>query len=253
MKLAIILTITTADNQTEQELIQFLKEYVEYIKIVYKANEYNIVKLGLGIHKNASRLHAHIGTIVEIDKKQDVKHWNKKLTSIIKMDNPAYELRRTPYRDSDPKYNEDSAISYLFKEYETDEQVVLTDTFIGIDNWPELRYSGHNQYIQAQAEHERTALRKKQEDDENENIVQFIRDFIHPRNRKTTTAYGLFHECGFTQRYLIVKIAILQYYQQRYEDTGRRSFKAYSVRDKAIAFLTTEKLCELTDLAQFLN
>jgi len=253
MKLAVILTITVKDEQTKEELIKFVAEYIQYVKIVYKDNKYDIIRLGAGIHTNASRLHCHIAIIAEIPQCEDVKHWNKKLTSMIKMDNPSYELRRTPYRDTDPKYNEDSAISYLFKEYESDSQVVLTDSFIGIDNWPELRQSGHNLYIKAQAEHERTALRKKQEEDENENIVQFVRDFIHPKNRKTSTEWGQFHTHPFSTRYKIVKVAILTYYQQRYNDTGRRGFKAYSVRDKAISFLTTENLCSLSDLADFLN
>lgn len=256
MKLAVILTVTCVQEENPQ-FEEFLKEYIVYVKKVLKDNEYNINKLGVGVHRNATRLHAHISAILEIDQKHDVKHWNKKLTAMIKMDDPAYELRRTPYRDSDPKYNEDSAISYLFKEYESDDQVVLTDSFIGIDNWRELRESGHNQYVKAQAEHERTALRKKQEEDENENIAQYIRDYIHPRNRSGMVKE--FPGCSFealgefTQRYKVIKVAILKYYQQRYQDTGRRNFKAYSVRDKAISFMTTENLCNLGDLADFLS
>lgn len=252
MKLAVILTITVKDEQTKEELIEFVQQYIKYVKIVYKDNSFSINKLGAGIHTNASRLHCHISIIADIPEHNDVKHWNKKLTSLIKMDNPSYELRRTPYRDTDPLYNEDSAISYLFKEYESDDQVVLTDSFIGIDNWRELRESGNKQYIKAQAEQERIALRKKQEEDEGENIVQFLKDYIHPKSRKISK-YGQFEAMTFSMRYKMVKIGILTYYQQRYKDTGRRGFKAYSVRDKAISFLTTENLCDLSDLADFLN
>lgn len=251
MKLAVILTITVKDEQTKEELIKFVEEYIQYVKNVYKDNMFTIYKLGVGIHTNATRLHSHISIIADIPEHKDVKHWNKKLTQLIKMDNPQYELRRTPYRDTDPLYNEDSAISYLFKEYETDDQVVLTDSFIGIDNWRELRESGNKQYIKAKAEQERTAMRKKQEEDENENIVQFIKDYIHPKSRKMGP-YS-FESMNFSMRYKTVKLAILTYYQQRFIDTGRRGFKAYSVRDKAISFLTTENLCELSDLADFLN
>ena len=255
MRSVIIFTITQGEDQNQEALLELSTEYIEYVKLVSEKEKWKVSRLGVGIHKNASRLHTHIAIIVDIPDEQNVKFWNKKLQSLFKLENPNYECRRTLWKSDNPKYNEECAITYLFKEYESDDEIVLKEKFIGIDaeEMSRLRDIGNTEYKKSVAEHERTALRKKQEEDENENIVQFIKDFTSPKNRKTNTEYGQFEFVQFKQKYLIVKIAILEYYQQRYEQTGKRSFKAYSIRDKAISYLTTENLCSKVDLAEFLN
>lgn len=255
MRSTIIFTITQGEDQNEEALIALNTEYIDYIKSVVEKEKWKLDKLGVGIHHNATRLHTHIAIIVDIPDEQNVKFWNKKMQSLFKMDNPNYECRRTMWKKDNPKYNEEMAITYLFKEYESDEEIILKDKFIGIDaeEMTRLRIIGNDEYKKSLAEHERTALRKQAEEDENENIVQFIRDFTHQKNRKFNTEYGQFLTMGFKQKYVCVKIAILEYYQNRYEQTGKRGFKAYSIRDKAIAYLTTENLCSKMEIAEFLN
>lgn len=263
MRLAIILTLTytgerddEGDSQGIALLTDFTEKYIIYAKKQYEDNGYTIIRTGVGIHRDATRLHSHIGTIIDIDPSQNVKHWNKKLTSILKINNSLFELRRTPYRDDDPLFDEMKCIAYCLKEYSAFENVEMLKSFMNMtdEEIEKHREYGNDHYIKAKAEKERNAMRKKLEEDEGENIAQYIRDYIAPKNRKRDYMKDTqFEALGFTGRYKFVKVAILCYYQQRYEDTGRRNFKAYSVRDKAISFMISEKLCSFEDVADFLN
>lgn len=255
MRTTIIFTITQGNDQNEEALITLTTEYIDYIVSVMTTQKWKINKLAAGIHKNAARLHTHVAVVVDIPDQEHVKLWNKKLQKLFKMDNPNYECRRTIWLDDNPKYSEETGIGYLWKEYTETSQIIMKEKFIGIsaEEMDRLRLIANEEYVRTTAEHERNALRKKAEEDEGENIVQFIRDFTSPKNRKFNTEYGHIDSMSFTQKYVCIKVAILEYYQQRYEQTGKRGFKAYSIRDKAIAYMTTENICTKRELAEFLN
>jgi len=255
MRATVIFTITQGNDQNEEALIALTSEYIDYIVSVTTIQKWKINKLAAGIHKNAARLHTHIAVVVDIPNEEHVKQWNKKLQKLFKLENPNYECRRTIWLDDNPKYSEEMGIAYLWKEYSDDNQIIMKEKFLGIssEEMQRLRSIGHEEYVKATAERDRNALRKQAEEDEGENIVQFIRDFTSPKNRKFNTEYGNIESMSFTQKYVCIKVAILEYYQQRYEQTGKRGFKAYSIRDKAISYMTTENICAKRELAEFLN
>jgi len=222
------------------------------MKKEYKDKEYNIIKLVVGLHKLASRLHTHIFHIIEVDESKDVKFWNKKLGQLFKSKDENIELRMSIYRETDPLYNEYKGLAYPLKEYEKYEDIIMIEEFMNMtpEQIESHREDAHNLYLKSQAEKNRNEERKKQEEDETSQIFAYITTYIDPKSHKLEYQ---FHACDFSQKYLIVKVAILEYYQDRYKNNGKKRFKAYSIKDLAISFLTVENLVDKFDLAKFLN
>jgi hypothetical protein len=247
------ITYTIHSKKDDQEfLIEANKQFIELMKKEYKEKEYSIIKLVVGLHKRASRLHTHIFHIIQVDDSKDVKFWNKKLGQLFKSKDENIELRMSIYRETDPLYKEHCGLAYPLKEYEKNEDIILRELFINMtdEEVENLREDAHKIYTKSIAEHERNEERKRQEEDETSQIFQFIKDYIEPKNRKTEF---IFAECNFDSRYILVKVAILEYYEQRAKNTGKKRFKAYSIKDLAISFLTTENLVDKFELAKFLN
>lgn len=258
MRLTLVLTLTYKGENDENSVLTVIgrtKEYMEYAEKQYKDEGYTIVRASVGIHKDATRLHTHMTHVLDIKPEHIKKAWNKKFQAILLLsETEPFELRRTIWKDDNPLYDESRGLGYNLKEYENFEQIVLLDNFIGLTHQEieKLRDHAHSEWIKAKSEKDRIAKRKQLEEDEGENIAQYIRDYISPKNRKFTTEWGLFAEMTFTIKLTVTKVAILQYYEDRFKDTGKRKFKAYSVRDTAVSFLTVENLVSKREMAEYL-
>lgn len=250
MKLGLTFTVHSKED-SEEFLLEANRQLIQLMKKVYKEKEYSIIKLVVGLHTQASRLHTHIFHIIEVDESKEVKHWNKKLQGMFKSKDDKIELRMTIYRETDPLYNEYKGLSYPLKEYEKYEDIKMTEEFINMtpEQIESHREDAHNLYLKSKAEHQRNEERKRQEEDETTQIFVYITNYIDPKSRKITYQ---FHACDFRMKLTLVGQGILEYYRERAVNTGRKKFKAYDIKNIAISYLTIEKLVELHEITNYL-
>lgn len=244
MRATLILTLTLKDGDSEATLIEKTQEYINYSQKQLKDEGYTIVRASVGIHKDATRLHTHMTTVLDIPDHKIVKYFNKKFEKLLLNTDDRFELRRTLWKDDNPKYDERRGLAYNLKEYENFDQVLLLPSFVGLTNEEieEMRIYAHDEWKKAKAENDRNAKRKQFEEDERSNIFQYIDDFISPKNRQVMTKYFRFDSVTTKQQVDLVKVAVMQYYEDRYNETGKSGFKAYSVKDIAINYVVCKNL-----------
>lgn len=259
MKISVTFTLMSKDDN-EELLIEETKILIELIKKQFKDNNINILKIGVGIHKNAERLHTHTSIVMAYEGKE-LKHLDKKFATIIKYKNKDYDLKKSIYRETDAKYRDDLGTQYCLKEYENFDEIILKDYFIGFndDEIEQLRAVGNAEYQKAVKQRQRDAERKKMEEDETLQLFEFI-------HKKILGDASPYDKCDFLETHTLenehlpsikdrlrfVKLQVLLFYKERGIKTGRVNFKAYSVRDKAVNFMTRycseSILCDLVDL-----
>lgn len=258
MKLSLLFTLSATEDKSEKSIEQLIHEtsiLINSIEKVYKDKCINVNRLVAGLHKNANLLHTHIAHIIEFDTKRvkNVQHWNPKLQGWFHpLINQLYKLRISHYTEDDAKYDEELGFSYCFKEYAEDDQIYLRNQFIGFSDSEieELRSYGNNLYVKVQKEQERNEKRKQQDMDEYQQIFEYI-----TKGLANTDLY----EFSIKELYALVKQLILMFYALKYDNTGRCKFKAISIRDTAVSYMTslTTKLQHrhgyLAELADFLN
>lgn len=252
---------TDADKHDEEMLIDETKKIYNLIIKQFKDNKYDIMKMAVGIHRATSRLHTHINLYMEYANKSVKKEtFSKNLHKMLKERDKDYDLKISIYYPEDPQFNETIGISYAFKEYENFEQIILKELFIGIndDEIEELRRIGNELYVKKMADREREQKRKQVEEDETQLLFKFIYDKINPTQSKgkidflETSVYENDTLPDLKERFKTVKYYVLLYYRERALKHGKLNFKAYSIRDKAVAFMTMyldiSLLSEFSDL-----
>lgn len=258
------ISIHDVEQTTHEELIEYTKEYINYYKKQLKDKNFNIVIQGVGIHKNSKRGHTHINYIMEYDDRQDVANWDKKLNPIIKNNrtkSDIFEMRMSIYKNDNPKYSETIGIGYCLKEYDNFEKIILLDEFIGLTNEDieQLRYNGHSEYTKQIKKHESDERRREQDENETLSIFNYITEQIQIHDKSATfkfledTPYTNSTATTMKEKLRMIKIFILQYYRKKARATHKIKFKAYTVRDLAVNYLTKELeddylLGELVDL-----
>lgn len=252
MRATLILTLTLKEGDCEVTLIGKTEEYINYSQKQLKDEGYTIVSASVGIHKDATRLHTHMTTVLDIPDHKIVKYFNKKFEKLLLNTDDRFELRRTLWKDDNPKYDERRGLAYNLKEYANFEEVVLLSTFIGLTNEEieEMRIYAHDEWKKAKVESDRNAKRKQFEEDERSNIFQYLDDFISPKNRKIVTEVGRFDELETSLKVSLVKYGVMQYYEDRYNETGKSGFKAYSVKDISINYVVCKNLVSKWEMAK---
>lgn len=232
------LTFTLLSNNTDE--VALLAETVRLCDMIekgFKDKGLLVFKLVAGVHKNAARLHTHTGIQIQYNEKDEVKFWNKKVIAIVGYKSQDFDLKISVWRETDAGFDLQPLLGYPLKEYESLENYPFYEIAKGVGKAEieEMREWAHDKYLTAKKEQERNEERKKVEDNEGEQIAQYLRENMSQRKLGCQIT-GM----SFTQKMLKTKELIFMFYKKRYEEMGRRNFKVLSVRDRAAQFLLFE-------------
>ncbi len=263
MKISLLFTFLSKDDDSEK-LIEQTINLINLMKKQYKDKKYNIVRLVAGLHRNSNRLHTHIGHILEYPDKEHVKNWDKKdvIASFRKACPEGYDFKVSYYLETDSKYDEEFGLCYCLKEYDNFEAILMKEHFENISDrqLEELRQFGNDKYKRAVSENERNERRKNQSENESEEMENFIYTHIlnydHEVYKHLSTGERPFRFLQVKEQYKKIKVWILEYFRNKAEKSGKpiiKSFKAISIRDYAVNYLTGYEFTDMEELADFLN
>ena len=128
--------------------------------------KYNIEKMIIGKHDNATRSHYHIGTIVTYQSKTYIKHFHRKLREQLtqkKATDVLGDFKISFRHQTDEEYNEANVLQYPLKEKDNDhENKRLYDAYSkGITEEEFKSYTITSQAIYNQAKYEKEQKEKK--------------------------------------------------------------------------------------------
>lgn len=196
--------------------------------------EYTIEKLIVGKHTDAPRPHYHIGIVVTYTGKQYLKHFNRKLTQILKDLSLENKKISTKNKD-DPIYNADMCLMYPLKESEhttTNHQLYTTLSFgISEDEYTELHTQATNQYDKIRAKRDLEQQQKLKEKDNTIAKYQHLDDSIDTKNiitfRENTIEYKI--------KYCLSQL--LKYQRIQFQENDKLTFRINSMMDLTLSYL----------------
>lgn len=119
----IILSLTIFTPSPDHDLFEF---YVNLIKSVATELKYIYVKHTGGIHRDASRLHYHLITVIDTKDAKIYKIWADKIKRTTAWQDALLKdnsVRISVKQDTETDYNETTALGYALKEYKTDKEM----------------------------------------------------------------------------------------------------------------------------------
>lgn len=121
-------------------------------------------KRSVGIHKNATREHVHIGlTGLELPTVKDIrKYYNRKGVKDCLL-NPK-NIKFSVYADTDPEKDDMKCLAYPLKEYGSFQEIKYRDYIIGIsdDELEKLRVYSNTRYLAIKHNQDRVEQKKEE-------------------------------------------------------------------------------------------
>ena len=231
-------TILAREDTTIEELEKISLNFRKKILEQYEEKKYKVVKMTIGLHKNASRNHIHIGhTLFVGDKK--LAHWDKHLRTFPllqdKLNKDKIDIKIS-YKDNIEEIDIRNVLAYPLKEYKTNEDIKYLGDFIGLTEKEifNLRDYAHQIYLVKSYDKKTQDEKKIIEEENTDNKYKYIDNELQLEN--------IIHKIHFREKPIEIKIKqilgiLFKYEKLQHLEKNKKVFRVNCMMDLAISYL----------------
>lgn len=206
----------------------------------------------IGIHKNASCPHIHLGHVLYVGLKQ-LAHWDKHLRGLINLDKNTFNDKidiKISYKDKVGAVDIQNVLAYPLKEYETETEIKYIEQFIGLTQKEiyNLRDYANQIYKRKLYENKKSEDKKIIEEENTDSKYKYLDTELQIDNHLTKIR---FKENPITLKLKQVLIKLLNYEKLQHIEKNKRVFRSNCMLDLAISYLYFRELANEEEIIEY--
>lgn len=254
MLLLVTYTLLTKNEIIEETLGKIAINFKNKIFAQYVEKKYQVVKMTMGLHKKANRLHYHIGHLVDIGEK-NIIHWDKHLRGLIALADSDNSIKekidiKISFNNTVEENDITNVLAYPLKEYTSIDEVLHIQDFINLtkNDIESMRQYANGIYKQKCYEKQCKEKKKMETEDNLTSKWKFLDEQLKIEYQEDFMS--LKH---LEYKWKLTKILhlLLDYETLQHQENDKKLFRVSTLNDVAISYLFYKKLLSNDEIIKY--